>query len=284
LTHVGRHEQALNAAQKAVDLNPKGLYRGRLGDALARANRFDEAEECYKKMTSDCGCQACWVRYADFLLDHRKDKSDEARKSVEIAESKVRHRVSETSMKNIRIKLDLAPLRILAEKSPKEAEALGRRLLQESPTNGHYWFELAGILRTLGKHEEAVQAAQQAVRLSPDSSYQPASPTPWPRQVAWTNRSKPTRRCSATIRTGRNTGFGTPNFYVTTTHNGSKTHGKFSQKRKLPTRTGPSRRRNWKNCAQDSILGRRKSRTSPRFAATIHCGSPVFSQLPFKIV
>ena len=173
LTHVGRHEQALEAAQKAVKLNPDGVYRGRLADALTKMGRLDEAETCYKKMTADCGCQACWFRYAKFLFEHREEKLDDARKSLETAESKTWHRVAEASLKNLRIELDKAALRLLAKKSPKEAEALSRRLLQESPTNGHYWFELAGILRTLGKHEEAVVAAQRAVRLCPDFSYQP---------------------------------------------------------------------------------------------------------------
>jgi len=173
LTHLGRHEQALEAAQKAVNLNPDGVYRGRLADALIRMDRVDEAEEQYQRMTADCGCQACWFRYANFLLAHREDKLDEARQALETAESKERRRVSETSFRHLRIELDKAPVRLLAKKSPTEAEALARRLLRESPTNGHYWFEMAGILRTLGKHEEAVEAAQHAVRLCPDSSYRP---------------------------------------------------------------------------------------------------------------
>jgi tetratricopeptide (TPR) repeat protein len=173
LSGVGRQEQALEAAQKAVKLNPDGVYRGRLADALAQVGRLDDAEKQYKKMTADCGCQSCWVRHADFLLEHREDKLDEARQSVETAEAKTWRRVSEANLKNLRIKLDLAPLRLLAEKSPKEAEALGRQMVENSPTNGHYWFEMAGILRTLGKHEAAVEAAQRAVNLSPDASYQP---------------------------------------------------------------------------------------------------------------
>ncbi len=177
LTQVGRHEPALDAAQQAVKLNPDGVYRGRLADALAQLGRLDDAEKQFKKMTADCGCQACWVRHANFLLDHREEKVEEARKSVETAESKTRRRVSEANLKNLRIKLDLelelAPLRLLAKKSPKEAETLGRQMVHNSTTNGHYWFEMAGILRTLGKHEEAVAAAQRAVDLSPDASYQP---------------------------------------------------------------------------------------------------------------
>jgi tetratricopeptide (TPR) repeat protein len=177
LSGIGRHEQAVEAAQKAVKLNPDGVYRGRLADALAQLGRLDDAEKQYKKMTVDCGCQSCWVRHADFLLGHREDKLDEARKSVETAEAKTLRRVSEANLKNLRIKLDLAldlaPLRLLAKKSTKEAETLGRQMVQNSPTNGHYWFEMAGILRTLAKHDEAVQAAQRAVNLCPDFGYEP---------------------------------------------------------------------------------------------------------------
>jgi pentatricopeptide repeat protein len=169
-----RNEEALAAARKAVDLNPDGLYRGKLAEALARVGRLDEAEACYKRMTVDCGCQQCWVQYAQFLIDHRSDKLEEAEKALETAKSK-RNRlgVSKENLEKLRINLDLAKLQSLEKESPEKAEARGRQLLEGSPENGHYWFALAGILRTRGKHNEAVQAARQAVRLCPDFSYRP---------------------------------------------------------------------------------------------------------------
>ena len=56
---------------------------------------------------------------------------------------------------------------------PEKVETLARELLKKSPKNAQYWFELAGILRTLGKYQEALQAAQNAVNLAPEQSYRP---------------------------------------------------------------------------------------------------------------
>jgi len=169
-----RNEEALAAAQKAVEMNPEGLYRGKLAEALARVGRLDEAEACYKRMTVDCGCQRCWVQYAQFLIERRSDKLEEAGKALETAKSKrSRLGVSEDSLEKLGINLDLAKLQSLEKESPEKAEALGRQLLDGSPENGHYWFALAGILRTRGKLNEAVQAARQSVRLCPDFPYRP---------------------------------------------------------------------------------------------------------------
>ena len=173
LAKLGQHEKALDAAQKAVDLNPNGLYYGGLANALAKLDRLDDAEPYYKRMTKDCGCQLCWFKYADFLIDHRPDKLDEAEKVLDTAQAKTQTRVSRKSLKNQRTNLNLARLRPLEKESPKKAEILVRKLLKDSPENGHYQFALAGILRTRGRHEEAVQAARQAVRLCPDRSYRP---------------------------------------------------------------------------------------------------------------
>ena len=57
-------------------------------------------------------------------------------------------------------------LKLLAELRPNEAEILGQRLVAEASDNAAYWFHFAGALRKLGKHEEALRAAQNAVRLA----------------------------------------------------------------------------------------------------------------------
>ena len=166
LTRLGRNEEALDAAQKAVELNPDGFYSGGLAEALFKVGRMDEAQVCYKKMTRDCGCQICWFKYARFLTNNRPDKLDEAEKALDVADAKTAKR---TSQKN----LDFLRLKLQEKKSPEQAEVLARQLLEASPENGDYWWALAGILRTLGQHEQAVQAASKAVDLYPDSSYRP---------------------------------------------------------------------------------------------------------------
>ena len=55
---------------------------------------------------------------------------------------------------------------LLAELRPIEAEILGERLVAETSDNATYWFHYAGALRKLGKQEEALRAAQMAVRFA----------------------------------------------------------------------------------------------------------------------
>ena len=167
LRRLNENEKALETAQKAVALDPNGLFYGCLADALTRLDRLDEAEPYYKLMTEKCGCQRCWYRYANFLLRNRPNKLGEAGKALEKAESMSRTR--RVSKENI----NLLKLQIFEKTAPEKAEVLARELLETSPDNGHYWFWFAGILRTLEKYQEAVDAAQKAVDLCPDRSYRP---------------------------------------------------------------------------------------------------------------
>ncbi len=57
-------------------------------------------------------------------------------------------------------------LKLLADLRPNEAELLGQRLVAEGSDIAAYWFHYAGALRKLGKHGEALRAAQAAVRLA----------------------------------------------------------------------------------------------------------------------
>lgn len=173
LTKLGRNEEALDAAQKAVDLNPDGLYRRGLAEAFVNLGRMDEAQVCYKKMTEDCGCQLCWFKYARFLINNRDDKLDEAEKALDIADAKTQDRVSKKGLTNLRTDLNVVRLRSLKKESPAKAEVFTRQLLEKSPENGHYWHVLADILRTLAKYEQAAQASQKAVSLCPDFPYRP---------------------------------------------------------------------------------------------------------------
>ena len=174
LINLDRNEEALEAAQRAVETAPEGLYRGRLATALEGVGRLDEAEENYQKMTGACGCQNCWFKYSRFLITHRLDKLDEAEKALNsAAESRKKRGISEESIANLRYNLIHVKFKHAEKQSPKKAETLARKWLEESPKNAQYWFELAGILRTLGKYQEALQAAQNAVDLAPERSYRP---------------------------------------------------------------------------------------------------------------
>ena len=167
LSNLKEYEEALEAAQKSVAIDPNGKFYGCLADSLVNLKRFDEAEPYYKLMTERCGCQQCWFNYANFLIGHYPEKLDEASKALEQAELKSRER--RISKENI----NLLKLYLLEKTAPQEAEVLARELLETSPDNGSYWFLFAGILRTLEKYEQAVEAAQKAVDLNPERSYRP---------------------------------------------------------------------------------------------------------------
>jgi tetratricopeptide (TPR) repeat protein len=103
LSELGKYEQALKAAQKAVDLNPKGNYYRGLADILVELDQLDKAERYYKKMTKSCGCQQCWFAYANFLLEHRPKKLNQAEKALSKAESKAHMlRVSKKDMDGLK--------------------------------------------------------------------------------------------------------------------------------------------------------------------------------------
>ena len=123
LLGLGEKEEALRAAQRAVDLDPNGLFYGGLAHALARLGRMDEAGECYRRMAERCGCDSCWYRYAAFLAVHRPDKMDEALEAVKTAESKVHS--GKVSQKDI----DVLKLQILDKRSPGQAETLAQPIV-----------------------------------------------------------------------------------------------------------------------------------------------------------
>ncbi len=167
LLHLNERQEALEAAQKAVDLDPNGLFYGGLAGVLAALGRLDEAETYYELMTERCACQSCWYHYAQFLVKHRPDNLDGAQHALDTAESKARtHRVSEKDMNTLKLQL-------LEKVSPPQAEAFARELLSVAPGDAEYWSHLAGILRTQEKHGEAAQAAGKAVDLDPNGPYRP---------------------------------------------------------------------------------------------------------------
>jgi pentatricopeptide repeat protein len=166
LLSLGHKDEALRAARKAVALDPNGLFYGLLAEAYWQLGRLDEAEPCYKLMTERCGCDLCWYRYAMFLADYRESKANEGLQALKTAEAK-------TYAGRIRVgDLNSLKLRLLEKVSPQEAETLARALIEAEPNNPVSWWHLASILRTQGKYPQAVEAAQKAVALCPDSYFQ----------------------------------------------------------------------------------------------------------------
>jgi pentatricopeptide repeat protein len=174
LSKLGKNEQALEATQKAISLNPKGGYYGSLADILVKLDRLNEAERNYRKMTKSCGCQRCWYKYARFLVEHRPKKLDQAEKALAKVKAKAyMMRISEEDLALLRLNLTSAKFSPLQQKSPKKAEALAHRLIKKSPQDGYNYWALAGALRAQERYDEAVTAAEQAVQLNPDGLFYP---------------------------------------------------------------------------------------------------------------
>lgn len=164
LRSLDKNEESLTAAKKAVELQPEGLFYRELGLAYEELERYDEAEKCYKKMSVDCRCQHCLWQYSSFLLRHRPGKLKEAESALDAAEKIKGRRVSQVSLNYTRLSL-------LEKKSDKEAEAFCRKLLDQEPDNSAYWFRLAGILRTLEKYDQALEAIRKAIENCPECEY-----------------------------------------------------------------------------------------------------------------
>jgi len=112
--------------------------------------------------------------YARFLVIHRPKKLDLAEKALAKAEAKAHMlRVSKEDMAILRLFLTSAKFSPLQKKSPKKAEALARKLIKKSPENGYNFWALAAALREQEKYQQAVAAAEQAVKLCPDASFRP---------------------------------------------------------------------------------------------------------------
>ena len=170
----GRYQESLAAAEKATSLDPNGLFRRPLGRALVKLRRLDEAEVQFKKMTELCGCRGCWNEYLDFLIDHRSGDPNAfrlAEQAVEKLQQAKGGKVSAAHLQALRIKLEMAKIRLRAQSSMQDAERLTRDWIQRDPNEGHSWWTLADLLRTQGRLDEAVEAAQRAVDLDPNATF-----------------------------------------------------------------------------------------------------------------
>lgn len=170
---LGRYQESLGAAEEAAGLDPNGPFRRPLARALAKLDRLDEAEIQFKKMTELCGCQGCWTEYADFLIDHRSGDPNAlslAEQAVARAEQANEGKVSAAARHTLQVKLEMARVRVQARSSMQEAERMTRDWIGRDPNQGHPWWTLADLLRTQGRFDEAVDAAQRAVDLDPNGT------------------------------------------------------------------------------------------------------------------
>ncbi len=162
-----RPEEALQAAQRAVDTDPNGLIRVPLARALAAMDRIEEAQVEFEFMTQKCTCANCWFRYASFLLSHQSDQAQKAQEALDAAKT-AKNKNGLTTRKLAKLQIQ-----IYKHTDPNEAQSLLHARLQEDPNEADSWWRLADILRTKAQYEKAAKAAQKAVTLAPNNIYRP---------------------------------------------------------------------------------------------------------------
>jgi tetratricopeptide (TPR) repeat protein len=172
LVAAKQDEQALEAAEKAVALNPEGLYRGHLAMTQERSGQMEQALSNYRDMIETCKCQQCWFQYTQFLVrryptDPNKLETAEAA-FAQVANKDQRQRIERDRIDALRVQLNCAQASLLEKESLPEAEQAFRRLVDTDPNEGDYWWALAHVLRSQEKLDEALVAIRQAVTVAPD--------------------------------------------------------------------------------------------------------------------
>ena len=172
LVAANQDEEALQAAEKAVALNPEGLYRGHLAKTQERMGQLEQAESNYRDMTETCACQQCWFQYTHFLVRHHATDPNKLQKAEEAfaqaAKKNQRQRVERDHIDALRVRLNISRASLLEIESLSEAEQAFRRLLDADPNEGSYWWALAHVLRSQDRHADALVAIRQAVAVDPN--------------------------------------------------------------------------------------------------------------------
>jgi tetratricopeptide (TPR) repeat protein len=170
-----QYEKALDAIQMAVQVKPDGKYERHVGRSLAALDRLDEAENSFRQATEKCACPTCWLDYADFLVKHRANDVNDLHQAeqafVEMGDRPLRQAVHQQRYERIRYKLALAHIELVDMNTPIKQEGILRDLLDDHSEVAYYWWELADVLRTQERYEEAENAALKAVDLAPERSY-----------------------------------------------------------------------------------------------------------------
>jgi len=156
---LGRYEEAEQAAQKDIDLEPNdpAAYYN-LGISLYKLGRNEDAEQAWKKAIEIKPNYAEAYNYLGFLLSNlgRREEAEQAWKNT------------------IKIKPDDAVthynLGVLLEKLGRneEAEKAWEKAIELKPDLSVVYIVRGNLFLKLGQHEEAEQAYKKAIELEPD--------------------------------------------------------------------------------------------------------------------
>jgi tetratricopeptide (TPR) repeat protein/S1-C subfamily serine protease len=152
--------ECLQAAERLVKLRPESALAHWLLAISADSNNASAAEKEFREAVR-LAPESLLIRasYGAFL-----DQQKRAREAL--AELDVAERLEPANQY-----VNALQLKILENFNPEQAQEFGRRLVKEHSKNAVFWFHYAGALRRLGRTDEALEAAQSAVRLAPEELF-----------------------------------------------------------------------------------------------------------------
>jgi tetratricopeptide (TPR) repeat protein len=150
-------EKAIAAFQRALELNPLfAKAQNNLGLALAAQNKLDVAEQAYRRaiqLGEEGGkrSEQPYINLGELLIDH--NRVPEALALLDTAR--------QIDPKADRVE-QLRGRALLAEDRPQEAEAAFRAAIALKPDSGALHYQLARVLKRLGRAEEAKQEFERS--------------------------------------------------------------------------------------------------------------------------
>lgn len=158
LTALGRYQEALDAYDLAIDLQPEYAWAwARKGRTLRLLERYEAALACYNRALK-LQPHYAWAWNGKGIVLQRMNRLSEALECFETAT-----RINPNNVWNWYNRADV----LQTLERFQEAIPLLERGLQLDPEHPNSWAKLGQIHRLLQNHEEAVHAYEQAIRLEP---------------------------------------------------------------------------------------------------------------------
>lgn len=158
LTALGRFDEALEAYDRAIELQPDYAWAwARKGRTMRLLERYDDALNCYNQAL-EIQPRYAWAWNGKGIILERLGRLDEARACFTVA--------TEINPNDVWSWYNLADV-LQTMGHYREAIPLLERGLHLDPVHPNSWAKLGQIHRLRNNHEEAVYAYEQAIRLEP---------------------------------------------------------------------------------------------------------------------
>jgi tetratricopeptide (TPR) repeat protein len=158
LLDLGRYDEALQASENAIELDPDyAIAWNNKGAALINLHRYDEALQALEKAIElDPTYEKAWSNKAAALIDlHRYDEA------LQASEKAIKQKPYYAKAWNNKADSLFNLGRI------DEALKASEKAIELDPTYENSWNEKAVVLNNLGRYDEAFQAAERAIELKP---------------------------------------------------------------------------------------------------------------------